>query len=89
MKKIDLNFEIKNLDNVSIGNASQIIAGLLMSETKGDAVKYFDWAIALNKKESITVDASDFLKLKTLITETEKMSILVRVPIIRHLEKIK
>lgn len=89
MKKIDLNFEIKDLEGNSIGNASQIVATLLMSEVKGDAVKYFDWAMILNKKQSISVDDSDLAKLKTLLTETEKMSILVRVPIIRHLDKIK
>lgn len=89
MKKIDLNFDIKDLEGKLIGNASQIVATLLMSEVKGDAIKYFDWATILNKKESISVDESDLSKLKTLLRETEKMSILVRVPIIRHLDKIK
>ena len=89
MKKIDLNFDIKDLEGKLVGNASQIVATLLMSEVKGDAIKYFDWATTLNKKESISVDNSDLAKLKALLTETEKMSILVRVPIIRHLDKIK
>jgi hypothetical protein len=89
MKEVNLNFEIKDLNDNVIGNAGQVVAGLLMSETKGDAVKFFDWAISLNKKETIKLDSSDFTKIKELISGSEKLVILAKAPILKYLETIK
>lgn len=89
MKEINLNIELKDLNGNVVAYAGQVLAGVLMSETKGDAVKFFDWAISLNKKESIMVDSSDFAKLKDLVSSTEKLTILAKAPIIKYLETIK
>lgn len=89
MKKVDLNIELKDLNDNSIGNAGQLVASLLMSEVKGDAIKFFDWAVTLNKKESVMLDASDFSKLKALVSETEKITVLAKAPILKHLDSIK
>lgn len=89
MKAVNLNFEIKDLNDNIIANAGQVLASVLMSETKGDAVKFFDWAMSLNKKEVINLDSSDFTKIKELISETEKLTILAKAPILKYLETIK
>jgi len=88
MKQVNLNFELKDLNEKEIGNAGVLLAGLLMSETKGDAVKFFDWAMSFNKKEVVSMDASDLSKIKTLITETEKVTLLAKAQILKYLEKI-
>jgi hypothetical protein len=89
MKKVNLDFEIKDLNGNKIANAGELVAGFLMSEVKGDAVKFFDWAMLFNKKEVVSMDSSDLIKIKTLISETEKMTILAKAPIIKYLETIK
>jgi hypothetical protein len=89
MKELNLNFEIKDLNDNVIANAGQLLAGLLMSETKGDAVKFFDWAISLNKKEPIKLDSSDFTKIKDLVSGSEKLTVLAKAPILKYLETIK
>jgi hypothetical protein len=86
---VDLNFEINDLTGKPIGTAGEAVAGLLMTESKGDAVKYFDWAITLNKKETIEVDASDLNKLRTLLNDTDRMMTLVKGPIIKYLDTLK
>jgi len=92
MKKIDLNFELKDLNgNPLTGNviAGQFIANLLVGETQGDAVKFFDWAMTLNKKEAISVDDSDFNKIKEVVKNSDKVTILAKAQILKHLESIK
>ena len=89
MKEVDLNFELVNLDDAPIGNAGQLVANLLMSETKGDAVKFFDWAMTLNKKAAVQMDASDLTKLKALLAETEKVTLLAKAQILKYIETLK
>lgn len=88
MKKVDLNIELKDLNENSIGNAGQLVASLLMSEVKGDAIKFFDWAMTFNKKEAVILDASDFNKLKALVSETEKITVLAKAPILKYLDSV-
>jgi hypothetical protein len=87
--QVDLNIDLVGLDGSKVAVAGELIAGLLMSETKGDAVKFFDWAVAFNKKEVVTMDASDISKLKELVSGSEKITILVKAPVMRYLETLK
>ena len=87
--QVDLNIDLVGLDGSKVAIAGELIAGLLMSETKGDAVKFFDWAMAFNKKEVVTMDASDISKLKELVSGSEKITILVKAPVMRYLESLK
>lgn len=92
MKKIDLNFDLQDLNGNPVQgnpNAGQFVAGLLMSQTKGEAIKFFDWAMSLNKKEPITVDDSDFSKIKSLINDSEHATLLAKAQILRKLDSVK
>lgn len=92
MKTIDLNFELKDLDgNVlqGIPSAGKFVGNLLVTETDGDAIKFFDWAISLNKNEVISVDNADFTLIKELIKKSEKVTILAKAQILKYLETIK
>ncbi len=87
--KIDLNFELFDLSNMSIGFANKLIAGLLMSEFKGETVKLFDWAMSLNSVGIIEIDAADLVKLTDLINTTDRMSIMAKGPIVKYLQTLK
>lgn len=89
MKQVDLNWELKNLNGDNIGNAGELLAASLMVETKGDAIKYFDWAMNLNKKLIIEVDESDFLKIKQFITDNERLTLLAKAQFLKYFETVK
>jgi len=87
--KIDLNFEMFDLENKSIGFANKLTAGLLMSEFKGDSEKLFDWAMSFNLVGVIEVDSADLNTLLELIKKTERMSVMAKGPIVKYLNTLK
>jgi len=89
MKEIDLNFELVDMHGKVISTAGKLVCGFLMSELKGDAEKLYDWAIKLNLGEKLSIDNADFNTLKTLIKTTERLSVMVKGPIIKYFETIK
>lgn len=89
MKTVNLNWELKNLNGESIGNAGELLASSLMIETKGDAIKYFDWAMNLNSKKTIEVDESDLLKIKQFITDNERVTLLAKAQLLKYFETLK
>lgn len=95
MKNLDLNFPFIGIDENPIMQqgkeliAGEVLAGVLISEVKGDAIKYFDWAVSLNKRKVIEIDESDFIKLKSLVSETEKLTILLKAQLLKYFETLK
>jgi len=89
MKKVNLNFDLVNLEGIKVATANKIVGGLLMSEMKGDSEKFFDWAVAFGKEQEVSMDATDFERFKDLISKTERLSVMVKVPIVRYLKSIK
>lgn len=89
MKKVDLNFELKDLADNQIGNAGQVLAVILMAETKGDSIKFFDWSMSLHKLQSIEVDSSDLSKIKDVINNTERVTLLLKAQFLKYFETLK
>lgn len=89
MKTINFNWELKDLNGNNIGNAGVLVAEMLVMENKGDAIKYFDWAMSLNSKKTIEVDDSDFLKIKQLVNDNARLTLLVKAQLLRYLEDFK
>jgi len=87
--KVDLNFELFDLDGKPTAVGGKIISSFLMSETKGDAEKLFDWALSFNKLEVVEMDSADLNKFKDLIKNTERLSVLAKGPIIKYLHTLK
>jgi len=87
--KVDLNFDLSELDGtVAQGiNLGKIIAGALVQQTKGDALKFWDWAVALNKGEALELDSSDQETLKNFVKENENMTIYVKAQFLMALKK--
>lgn len=92
--KIDLNFDLLGLDGVAIldekkqtVNAGKAIANHLVQQSKGDALKFWDWAVALNKGEVLDLDTSDQGTFKSFIKDHEYLPILTKAQILHKLQK--
>ena len=86
--KIDLNAPIIDLDGTEINdsNMGKIVAQMLITETKGDALKYWDWAQKLYKGEILDLDKSDQEVFKNFIKETEKIPVITKAQILDKLQ---
>lgn len=78
MTTINLNKPIKDLDGKEIegSNLGQLVAQMLVTSTKGDALKYMSWAMKLHAKETLELDPSDKETLKNFIKDHEQLTIL-------------
>lgn len=87
--KVDLNFELSELDGTPAQgiNLGKIIAGSLVQQTKGDALKYWDWAVALNKGEALELDSSDQQTITTFVKENENLTIYVKAQFLLAMKK--
>jgi hypothetical protein len=71
--KLDFNFDFIGLDDQVFegGNAGKMLAGALASASKGDALKFWDWAKKLFKGEVLDLDKSDQETFKVFIKDSE------------------
>lgn len=88
-KEINLNFDLKNLDESKIGNAGAVVGQHLVLGNKGDALKFYAWAQAFHKGTLVELDNSDFRKLRDWIEASETLSILVKGQVIEYLDSVK
>lgn len=85
--KIDLNKSLLDLDGKEIAdsNMGKIVAQMLVQATKGDALKFWDWALKLNKGEVIDLDKSDQEVFKNFVKEHEQLPIITKAQILELL----
>jgi hypothetical protein len=78
--KLNFNFNLLDLEGQEIENANtgKLLAGALVQQSKGDAIKFWEMALKLNKGEVIDLDTSDQQLLKTFIKENESLTILAK-----------
>lgn len=91
MRKIDLNIKLIDFNGQEIEKSdtiNKILAGFLLRQTKGDPIKYFDWAMKLGKDGILEADQSDIDKLKELIDKSEELTVLVKAPLIKALKEV-
>jgi hypothetical protein len=86
---MDFNKPMKALNGVSAkdgqGNditLGNILAQQLVSGSKGDAVKYYGWALKLHEGKDIELDKSDTQTLKDFITTNEQLTILAKAQLL-------
>ena len=84
---IDLNKPIVGLDGNPIeeSNLGKIVAQMLVSATKGDALKFWSWANKLYVGESLDLDPSDKEVLKNFIKDHEQLTILTKAQVLECL----
>lgn len=87
MKKVNLNFALKDLDGneVENSNAGKIVAQVLQSSTKGDALKNWEWAVGLHTNGELDLDSSDFETLKTFVKTHEQLPSITKAQVLLRL----
>lgn len=87
--KLNFNFNLVDLDGKEIDNANagKLIANSLVQQSKGDALKFWDWAVALNKGEELDLDSSDQETLKNFIKDSENFAIIAKAQLLKVLKK--
>jgi len=87
--KLDFNFDLLGLDQQPIkdANAGKLLANALAQGSKGDALKFWDWAVGLNKGEILDLDSSDQETLKNFIKDSEGFTILAKAQLLQVLKK--
>ena len=87
--KIDLNFNLLDLDGniIENANAGKLIANSLVQQSKGDALKFWEWALALNKGESLELDFSDLETFISFVKDNENFAIIAKAQILKALKK--
>jgi hypothetical protein len=80
--KIDLNFNLVDLDGKSIenANAGKLVASALVQQSKGDALKFWDW-------EVLDLDSSDQETFKNFVKDNENFAIIAKAQILHKLKK--
>jgi hypothetical protein len=86
---MDFNKSMKALNGVSAkdgqGNditLGNILAQQLVSGSKGDAVKFYGWALKLHEGKELDIDKSDKQTLKDFITNNEQLTILAKAQLL-------
>jgi hypothetical protein len=87
MSKLNLNVNLVGLDGVEIpeSNVGKLIGNLLASDNKGDALKKFSIAQKLYNGETVDLDPSDTLMVKSFIEQNEQMTVLAKAQILKLL----
>jgi len=86
--KIDLNFALKDLNGVDLkeANAGKLVAQSLAASSKGDALKFWDWALKLNKGDKIDLDPSDSKTFREFVEHNEGFTTLAKAQILLALK---
>lgn len=87
--KLDFNFNLVDLDNNPIDNANagKLVANSLVQQSKGDALKFWEWALALNKGEVLDLDSSDQETLKNFVKDSENFAIIAKAQLLKVFKK--
>ena len=86
---LDFNFDLLGLDTDPIegANAGKLLASALVGANKGNALKMWEWALALNKGEVIDLDSVDQGTLKTFVEDSESFTILAKAQLLNVFKK--
>jgi len=82
---LDLNQPITAPDGTPLVPAqslAQVLSGFLSQDSKGDAMKLWEWSKKLAKDGILELDSSDTETLKGLVKDNERMAILAKGPIL-------
>ena len=89
--KLNLGIQPHDLAKEPIAGPTlgQIIANQLAMDAKGDPLKYFEWAMALNSKGMIDLDSSDQTTFENFVKGCDKLTNLVKAQILTAIRDAK
>lgn len=90
---MNFNKSIKTLNGIDVKDANgkdvtlgNILAEQLVSGSKGDAVKFYGWALKLHDGKELELDKSDTQTLKDFITNNEQLTILAKAQLLEQFD---
>lgn len=90
---MNFNKPIKSLNGQAVKDntgkdvlLSSILADQLVSGSKGDAVKFYGWALKLHEGVELDIDKSDKQTLKDFITNNEQLTILAKAQLLEQFD---
>jgi hypothetical protein len=91
---IDFNKQFLGLDSNTIETVrpeetvlGRLLGNILAQETKGDALKLSNWAKEVYNSQLLELDKSDSDKLKNIINENNKMTIVLKAQLFECIEE--
>jgi len=61
---------------------NKILASELAQASKGDPLKFWDWAKKLNDGEDLKLDASDLITMKEFIKNNERLTVMPKAQLL-------
>ena len=91
MKSVNLNVNLKDLEGKDVEGQiiGKIVANVIATESKGDALKIFGWAVEMTKGNCLLLDKSDFSMFKEIVNSNERLTILVKAQVLEILDSVK
>lgn len=85
--KLQLNKQFLGLDGKPLEGQTigQFLAQALASASKGDALKYWDWATKLHAGKELSLDISDSETLKAFVKENEGFTALAKAQLLSEM----
>lgn len=93
--KINFDAPILNLDGEEMmdgpvkSNMGKILGNALIMTPKGEALKFYDWALKLNKGVDIDIDRADQELLKAFIRDHEGLPIITKAQMLEKFTEQK
>jgi len=89
MIKLNLNIPFVDLDGKQIGKETLGVdlAKTLVGGSKGEALKFYDWAVALHKGQEISVDNADIKKISEFIEQDTNMTVLLKAQLLKAIDE--
>lgn len=86
--RIDLDKPLLDLDQNPLpeANMGKHVAKSLVSSPDGDAIKYLDWAIDLQKNGVIETDSADLDTLQTHVKNARDLTVLAKGQILKEIK---
>lgn len=92
MKKVNLNVAVLDLSGNPAGDdlkLGPVLAQVLSTATKGDALKLYHWALMLHRGESLSLDKSDFKTLRDFVESADTITIQFKAQLLLALDECK
>lgn len=89
MKTLNLTAQINGLDGQPMKESptlGKVLGSALVSGSKGDPIKYLDWALKLYNEGKIEVDDADFEAIKEFIKNNDGLTILAKGQLLKQMQ---
>ncbi len=79
--------EIKEGNTETGLSLGRVLANAMASQSKGDAIKFYDWSKRLYANEPLNLDRSDVKTITAFVEDSQTMTILLKAQLLEILSK--